>query len=147
MKTTFRHAAMAVCLALPLLAGCGGPVHVEPPVPTGAAVAGCTRLAALLPQTLDGAQRSSSTPESPYVAVWGEGEITLRCGVPRPANMEPTATLAEFNGVGWFPDPRTETLFTAVTGDGYVEVTISQAHEAPEVLAELSTPIGRAMPG
>lgn len=135
--------AAVVILALLALAGCGGAVQVEPPVPQGAAVAVCKELSPLLPQTLDGARRTASTPESPYVAVWGEAEIALRCGVPRPARMAPTDQLQEINGVGWFADPDKPTLFTAVTDSAYIEVTISSGHVAPEVLADLSGAISK----
>jgi hypothetical protein len=138
--------ALAAALAVLSLAGCGGAVQVEPPVPDGPAAAACRRLSELLPRTLDGAGRVESSPESPYVAVWGEAKIALRCGVPRPAAMRSTDRLAEINGVGWFADPRLKTLFTAITGTGYVEVTVSLEHVPGEVLAELSGPIKTALP-
>ncbi|TMR21588.1 DUF3515 domain-containing protein [Nonomuraea turkmeniaca] len=138
--------AAAVLLVLLTLAGCGGTIQVEPPVPQGPAAAACDKLATLLPQTLDGAPRGTSTPESPYVAVWGDGVIALRCGVPRPARMAPTDQLQEIDGVGWFPDPEKPALFTAVTDSAYVEVTVGGEHTAAEVLAELSKPIGQISP-
>ncbi|GAA2874069.1 DUF3515 family protein [Nonomuraea rubra] len=138
--------AAAVLLVLLALAGCGGTVQVEPPVPEGEAVAACDKLATLLPQTVGGDERGTSTPESPYVAVWGSGAVALRCGVPRPARMAPTDTLQEIGGVGWFPDPDRPALFTAVTGVAYVEVTVGGEHVAAEVLSDLSKPIGQLAP-
>ncbi|MEU8247990.1 DUF3515 family protein [Nonomuraea sp. NPDC048916] len=129
-----------VLLVLLALAGCGA-VHVEPPAPQGEAAAACVRLHGLLPQRLDGVERGTSTPESPYVTVWGEGEIAVRCGVPRPARMAPTDQLQEINGVGWFADPERPTLFTAVADPAYVEVTVAGTHVAASVLADLSGPI------
>jgi hypothetical protein len=129
-----------------LLAGCGGAVQVEPPAPTGEAAAACRALAEVLPQRLDGAERTESTPASPYVAVWGSAEIALRCGVPRPAAMSPTDTVSDVNGVGWFADPRTPTLFTSVNREAYVEVTISRVHHPGNVLVELADPIKAAVP-
>ncbi|NBE96120.1 DUF3515 domain-containing protein [Nonomuraea sp. KC401] len=134
--------AATVLLALLTLAGCGT-VQVDPPTPQGEAVAACDKLAGLLPETLDGDERGTSTPESPYVAVWGEGTIALRCGVGRPARMAPTDQLREIGGVGWFADPDRPTLFTAVTDTAYVEVTVGGEHVAAEVLADLSEPIAR----
>ncbi|MEU7830904.1 MULTISPECIES: DUF3515 domain-containing protein [unclassified Nonomuraea] len=133
-----------VLLALLILAGCGGAVRVEPPKPQGEAAAACERLAGRLPKTLDGAARGESTPASPYVTVWGEAEIALRCGVPRPARMSPTDTLQEIDGVGWFADPDKPTLYTAIEDPAYVEVTIAGTHVAPSVLADLSGPISQA---
>ncbi|MET8989066.1 DUF3515 family protein [Nonomuraea wenchangensis] len=135
--------AAAVLLVLLALAGCGGTVQVEPPAPTGPAVAACDRLATLLPASLDGAERGTSEPRSPYVAVWGDGAIALRCGVARPARMAPTDQLQEINGVGWFADPERPALYTAVTDAAYVEVTIGGGHTPGNVLAELSGPVGR----
>jgi Protein of unknown function (DUF3515) len=135
--------AAAVLLGLLMLTGCGGDVQVDPPTPQGEAVAACQRLAGLLPKSLDGAERGSSTPASPYVAVWGEAAIALRCGVPRPAKMLPTDQLQEIDGVGWYADPDRPTLFTAVADPAYVEVTVGGGHSAPAVLADLSGPIGK----
>ncbi|TDD09088.1 DUF3515 domain-containing protein [Nonomuraea deserti] len=134
--------AAAVLLVLLTLAGCGT-VRVDPPTPQGEAVAACDKLAGLLPATLDGDPRGTSTPESPYVGVWGEGAIALRCGVGRPVRMAPTDQLQEIGGVGWFADPERPTLFTAVTGTAYVEVTVGGEHVAAEVLADLSKPIAQ----
>ncbi|MEO3800982.1 DUF3515 family protein [Nonomuraea sp. B1E8] len=134
--------AAAVLLVLLTLAGCGT-VQVDPPTPQGEAVAACDKLAGLLPETLDGDERGTSTPESPYVAVWGEGTIALRCGVGRPVRMAPTDQLQVIGGVGWFADPERPTLFTAVTDTAYVEVTVGGEHVPAEVLADLSKPIAR----
>ncbi|MEO3870536.1 DUF3515 family protein [Nonomuraea sp. B12E4] len=139
--------AVAVLLVLLALAGCGGTLRVDPPTPRGGAVAACDRLATLLPQTLDGAARGTSTPDSPYVAVWGEGSIALRCGVPRPARMAPTDRLQEIGDVGWYADPAKPALFTAVVDTPadtvYVEVTVGGEHAPGEVLADLSKPIAQ----
>ncbi|SEM71653.1 DUF3515 domain-containing protein [Nonomuraea pusilla] len=138
--------AVAALLVVLAAAGCSGAVRVDPPSPQGEAAAACGRLAGLLPATLDGAARGTSTPESPYVAVWGDAEIALRCGVPRPARMAPTDQLQEVDGVGWFADPERPALFTAVADPLYVEVTIGGGHAAPAVLADLSGPIGQVSP-
>jgi hypothetical protein len=136
-----------VLLAVLLVAACGGAVQVEPPTPDGPTAAACQKLNGLLPGTLDGEARVESAPKSPFVAVWGEASIALRCGVPRPATMAATDNLSEIDGVGWFPDPRTPTLYTAITGAGYVEVTVSRRHTPGNVLVELSGPIRKALPG
>jgi hypothetical protein len=135
--------AAPALLVLLALAGCGGAVQVEPPVPPAEAVASCERLAGLLPEAIGADGRTESAPASSYVAVWGAGTVALRCGVPRPARMAATDQLQEIDGVGWFADPEKPTLFTAVAAPLYVEVTVGGSHVAAEVLAELSGPIGQ----
>nr|BFE82961.1 hypothetical protein GCM10020093_055620 [Planobispora longispora] len=99
-----------------------------------------------LPETLDGAERVESAPASPYVAVWGEGEIALRCGVPRPVNMAATDEVPVINDVAWFSAPSLPTLFTSVGRQAYVEVTISRSHTPETVLVDLAAPIKAALP-
>ncbi|WP_327047567.1 DUF3515 domain-containing protein [Microbispora sp. NBC_01189] len=139
-------AAAAAGLTLALLTACSSTVHVEPPSPSGEAAAACRRLGAALPGTLDGLGRAEPEPPSPYVAVWGDGQIALRCGVPRPAAMEPTAEVVDVNGVGWFQDPRLPTLFTSVNRVAYVEVTIAKSHQPAAVLVDLAEPVKRNVP-
>ncbi|MFC4589718.1 DUF3515 domain-containing protein [Sphaerisporangium corydalis] len=137
---------VAVLVALAALAGCGA-VRVEPPAPGGTTATACATLNGRLPRTLDGAERVPSDPPSPYVVVWGSAEIALRCGVPRPATMDPRQQVPEINGVAWFADPVRPLLFTALTSDGYVEVTISRKHQSAGVLVDLAAPIKAAFPG
>ncbi|MEO3808571.1 DUF3515 family protein [Sphaerisporangium sp. B11E5] len=138
---------LLAALALLVLAGCGGAVRVDPPSPQGAAVRSCRTLDGRLPRTLDGAERVPSEPPSPYVAVWGDAEIALRCGVPRPAGMDPQQQVTEVDGVPWYNDPARPALFTALAGDGYVEVTISARHQPAGVLVDLAAPIKAAFGG
>ncbi|GAA0376602.1 hypothetical protein GCM10009530_28900 [Microbispora corallina] len=141
-----RAAAAGTALLVAVLAGCSGTVRVTPPSPTGTAAADCRALTTALPRTLVGLDRAETDPPSPYVAVWGEGEIALRCGVERPAAMAPTAEVSDINGVAWFQDPRTPALFTAIGRVAYVEVTISAQHQPGDVLVDLAGPIKAAIP-
>ncbi|MGC5010963.1 DUF3515 family protein [Streptosporangium sp. DT93] len=145
MTLRFARRTAYACLLL-ILAGCGGAVRVEPPVPEGAAVAGCRSLAERLPRDLDGQERVGSDPVSPYVAVWGAGRIALRCGVPRPATMSPTDQVPEIDGVAWYADPARPALFTAIGRQAYVEVTIAREHVPQNVLIDLAVPIKAALP-
>ncbi|MET8143193.1 DUF3515 family protein [Sphaerisporangium sp. NPDC005288] len=143
-----RAVVAASCLAaLSLTAGCSAAVRVQPPAPQGATAAACASLDDRLPRTLDGAERVPSEPPSPYVAVWGSGEIALRCGVPRPAALDPTEQVPEINGVPWYADPARPSLFTALVHGDYVELTISSRHQAAAVLVDLAAPIKTAFPG
>ncbi|GAA3005487.1 DUF3515 family protein [Streptosporangium longisporum] len=145
MARRFARRAGYVC-ALLMLAGCGGAVRIEPPVPEGPAVAGCRSLAERLPRALDGEERAESDPVSPYVAVWGQGRIALRCGVPRPVTMSATDQVPELDGVAWYADPARPTLFTAIGRQAYVEVTIAREHTPQNVLIDLAAPIKAALP-
>ncbi|WP_066362887.1 DUF3515 domain-containing protein [Herbidospora mongoliensis] len=129
-----------------LAAGCSQVVALDPPAPEGAAATACQALTAKLPATIEGLERAETDPVSPYTAVWGPGEIALRCGVSRPAAMEPTAEVSDVNGVGWFADPQLPTLFTAVNREAYVEVTISANHQPGSVLVDLAEPIKATIP-
>ncbi|RCG32193.1 DUF3515 family protein [Sphaerisporangium album] len=144
--TVVRAVAALALLSAGLLAGCGGAVRVDPPAPQGETAVACAAMVKSLPSTLDGAERVPSEPASPYVAVWGSGEIALRCGVPRPAAMDPMQQVPEINGVPWFADPVRPSLFTAISPRGYVEVTISRAHQAAAVLLDLASPVKTAFP-
>ncbi|GIH78660.1 DUF3515 domain-containing protein [Planobispora longispora] len=143
----YRFARWAACAcSLSILTGCGGAIRVDPPVPDPASAAACEALVEGLPETLDGAERVESAPASPYVAVWGEGEIALRCGVPRPVNMAATDEVPVINDVAWFSAPSLPTLFTSVGRQAYVEVTISRSHTPETVLVDLAAPIKAALP-
>ncbi|GAA0992642.1 hypothetical protein GCM10009555_082020 [Acrocarpospora macrocephala] len=127
-------------------AACSGAVRVDPPSPPAESKVACERLSQALPRELDGERRVPSEPPSPYVAVWGAGQITLRCGVERPAAMSPTDMVDEINGVAWYADPYKPTLFTSVNREAYVQVTISVAHKPGDVLVELADPIKASIP-
>ncbi|GAA3123978.1 hypothetical protein GCM10010466_13530 [Planomonospora alba] len=145
MSLRFARRAGCACVLL-ALAGCGGAVRVDPPAPEPSAAAACRTLAGRLPRVLDGAERTESTPASPYVAVWGGGEITLRCGVPRPVNMNATDQVPVINDVAWFQDPGRPLLYTSVARAAHVEVTVSREHVPENVLADLAAPITAALP-
>ncbi|MCC5576760.1 DUF3515 domain-containing protein [Microtetraspora sp. AC03309] len=136
----------AGALAVLSLAACSGAVRVDPPTPAGAAASACQKLATALPSRLDGAERVESEPRSPYVAVWGAGEIALRCGVDRPASMAATDQVSDLDGVAWYADPKLSTLFTAINREAYVEVTVSGKHVPGEVLVDLAGPIKSSVP-
>ncbi|GIH27015.1 hypothetical protein Aph01nite_53250 [Acrocarpospora phusangensis] len=135
-----------IALLVLAVAACSSAVRVEPPSPQGPAAAACKQLGAALPRELDGEHRVATEPPSPYVAVWGAGQITVRCGVDRPAAMAPTDTVNDINGVAWFTEPNNPTLFTAVNREAYVQVTISVIHQPGDILVSLADPIKATIP-
>jgi hypothetical protein len=81
------------------LAGCGSKSAAVPVTVPSPAAAACTKLAAALPQTLDGRQRRTTTPVSEQVMAWGSPAVVLRCGVP--ALHTAAGDNITVDGVGW----------------------------------------------
>lgn len=67
----------------------------------GAAGAACTALMAALPDTLGAGTRRPVEGGGPGVAAWGHPAITLRCGLPTPAELTCSSSLIEMDGVDW----------------------------------------------
>ncbi len=112
------------------------------PTPDAASAEVCARVAAALPGTLAGAERRTVTPAAPTTAAWGDPPIVLRCGVPRPAALQPTSVLADVDGVSWFPEQLTAgSLFTTYGRQAYVEVAIPQDYQPATVLGELAAAV------
>lgn len=137
-------AALLVCGLLLTSAACGRQVTVEPPPsPTDA----CSTLQ--LPETIDGAGRRPTAPQSTATAAWGEPPIVLRCGVGRPPTLTPSAQLITVNGISWLPIEATggvvfvSTDWPDASHPVYVELTVPAAY-SPEVnsLADLSPAFG-----
>lgn len=108
----------------------------------------CHTLRDHLPAKLHGQPRRDTSPSSPLVTAWGTPAIALRCGVPRPAALQPTAELATLDGISWFAEPPNRPVtFTAINRSAYVEVTIPPKYAPPGgVLLDLATPIKAALP-
>ena len=123
------HPAVLIAIALPLLLAValaavavaarlgwvGGPpapdtsplavVPVDAPAATDP---GCAALLAALPAELDAdagplPTRPLVEPAPPGVRAWAAAPrpVVLRCGLPRPVELTPTAALLEINGVRW----------------------------------------------
>ncbi|WP_442817760.1 DUF3515 domain-containing protein [Streptomyces sp. NBC_01591] len=144
----------SVAALLLAAAGCSSTdaaVSITVPSPSPEAAAYCRALHEELPRTVAGLDRGDAGPKSELTAEWGDGEIVLRCGVPRPAKMDdPMAKGTEANGVNWLleqPDdagPR----FTTTYRKAYVEVTLSAAyvHDASP-LAAFGPAVRKTVPG
>lgn len=139
-----------------LLAGCGTTVDVDSPHPTGAAVAQCRDLLDVLPDDLDGDDRADVRPSGATAAAWGDPAVVLRCGVPRPASLQPASHCFMVSGIGWYAEmggrpydgmspPSDPVTFTAINRSTYVEVTVPPDRQpAGSVLADLAEPMTRA---
>jgi hypothetical protein len=146
-------------LAIGVLAtGCGsGAVQVAPPHPDARTARLCGALARRLPGRLDGQARRSVSPDSALTAAWGDPPIVLRCGVPVPPGLAPTAELTVVNGISWFPEPGAagsgggsgsgSAVFTEVGRQARAEVAVPASDEpAGPVLVPLSDVIAAVVP-
>ncbi|GAA2457574.1 hypothetical protein GCM10010191_91660 [Actinomadura vinacea] len=147
MRSRLLLPVLAVLLPGALLAGCGdGAVRVPVPSPDAAGTRLCAGLR--LPERVHGQPRRDTSPESPLTAAWGSPAIALRCGVPRPAALQPASQLVTVNGVDWFGQPEGRPVtFTAVSRQAYVEVTVPAKYSPPgDVLIELGQAISATIP-
>ena len=145
-------------LACVLMAGCGsGAVQVSAPHPDSGTRRLCQALSQRLPGRLVGHARRAVTPRSALTAAWGSPPIVLRCGVPLPAGMAPTAELTVVNGISWFPAGSAASgpgpgsgpgVFTEVGREARVELTVPASDEpAAAVLVRISDLIAAVIPG
>ncbi len=81
---------------------------------------------------MGGLERRGAEPVSDLTAVWGgthgEPEISLRCGVTKPALLKrnPATDSMDVNDVGWLPErqPDGSVRCTTVRREAWVEVTL-----------------------
>ncbi len=97
--------------------GCGAAVDLDSPSLSGATATQCADLATAGPASVAGAE-SRDVDGSGVALAWGEPPITLRCGVPEPAGLQPGSRCDTVEQVDWF-STRTE--------DGYRFATIGRS--------------------
>jgi hypothetical protein len=113
---------------------------VEPPAPGREVAAACAEMTAQLPTRLLDQRAIDTDPESDLTAAWGDPAITLACGVPAPAGLDPTASLTTVDGIDWYAEELTAGYrFTTVGLVAFVRVEVPDAY-SPEVdpLVELA---------
>jgi hypothetical protein len=134
-----------------------GPLAVVPVDAPDAAGPDCKALLAALPTDLAAAggtlhQRPLADPAPPGVRAWAAAPqpVVLRCGLPRPVELTPTAALLEVNGVRWLtlddgaPNPDVAT-YVAVDRPVYVVLTAPlDAGSGP--IQQVSDLVRNAMP-
>jgi Protein of unknown function (DUF3515) len=112
------------------------PLAVAPVDSPDATGPDCTALLAALPVELPGSDGPlvprpvAQSEQLPGVRAWAAAPrpVVLRCGLPRPAELTPTAALLEINGVRWLeiddglPEP-VQVSYIAVDRPVYVAVT------------------------
>lgn len=139
------------CLAfagLVALTGCARSVQVDVPSPDVGAATVCRQLLAALPDTVASRSRREVSPSGALAAAWGDPAIVLRCGVPEPAAMSPSAQVVEVDGVTWLPEELTAGyLFTTYRRAAFVEVSVPDDY-APEgsALVDLAAAVKQSIP-
>lgn len=149
-----RLTGPAVLASLLATVGCSptdGTAKAAVPSPDAKAGAVCRKLDGRLPAEVNGLSRNDPEPRSELTAGWGDPAIILRCGAPRPAEMnDPDADGAEVNGVGWnvFEKPDGSYRVTTTLRVVYVEVTIPKARvkDGLAPLTDLAKPIAATVP-
>ncbi|MEU5090850.1 DUF3515 domain-containing protein [Streptomyces sp. NPDC021356] len=155
--SSFRHRLLGLPVVLAALitaAGCSSSddrATAAVPSPDAAVTKLCGNLDAALPRKVDGLSRADPRPDSALTAGWGSPAIILRCGVPRPAEMnDPEADGAEVNGVGWLlrKQPDGSFLFTTTLRKAYVEVSLPASRTGNGVapLVSLAPAVKKAIP-
>lgn len=111
----------------------------------------CARLMARVPDafataddTLERRRLAEPAPEA--AAAWGlQGEVTLRCGVPKPVQLTPTSKLLETDSVRWLVLRSDATVtYYAVDRPVYVALT-TPADQGTAVLQDVSKAVREAM--
>ncbi|MER7572854.1 DUF3515 domain-containing protein [Streptomyces sp. NPDC126514] len=117
----------------------------------------CQNLDKVLPSKVAGESRRDPEPASALTAGWGNPEIILRCGVPRPPKMtdpevaegrDPDAVAGGVNGVEWLMEERDGGAyrFTCANRRAYVEVTVPDGVDRSAVLIDLAPAVKKAIP-
>jgi hypothetical protein len=107
-----------------------------PPDTSAPTVATCARVISALPLQLAGAdlRRTESKPPSASIVAWGDPAIVLRCGVARPARLNPSLTRELFyvDKVLMLPARESDhTVFTVIDRSIYVDVSVPTSYPQP----------------
>jgi hypothetical protein len=121
-----------------------------PPDSAAATVSTCARVISALPLKLNGLalRRTESDPPSSSIVAWGDPAIVLRCGVARPAALNPALSeqLFAINGVLFLPKrSSSQTVWTAVDRPVYVDVAVPTSYHQPP-LGPIASAIAKVLP-
>ena len=131
-----------------------GPLALAGVDAPGAADPACTNLIDALPAKLPSkgaelARLPLAEPAPPASAAWAgdKGEpVVLRCGLPKPADLQPTAKLRLISEVNWLP-VEGEGAMTWYTVDRPVYIALTIPDDAGTgVVQEMSETIAKAVP-
>ncbi|WP_092529584.1 DUF3515 domain-containing protein [Amycolatopsis arida] len=115
------------------VAGDPGPLPLVPVPAPQAAAPECGELIQALPEQLTSAgtpldRRTLAEPAPPATVAWGRNDpVVLRCGLARPPELVPNATLREINGVRWLQVPgEGAATWYVVDREVYVALTVPE---------------------
>lgn len=125
-------------------------VSVAAPSDSSAAtVSACARVISALPLQLTGLalRRTESRPPSASIVAWGDPPVVLRCGVARPATLDPSLSAELFYANGVLVLPRktsSTTVFTVIDRAVYLDVSVPRSYAQPP-LGPLMSAISRVL--
>ncbi|MER6344328.1 DUF3515 domain-containing protein [Streptomyces sp. NPDC001595] len=158
---SFRHRLIGLpALALLIAtAGCSSAddsASAAVPSPDATVTELCRKLDKALPEKVAGLSREDPEPPSTLTAGWGNPEIILRCGVPRPPKMidpevaegrDPDAVPGGVDGVDWLQEKAGDGFrFTTANRPAYVEVNVPEGVDGSAVLIDLAPAVKSAIP-
>lgn len=158
---SFRHRliglpALALLIATAGCSSADGSTSVAVPSPDATVTELCRKLDEALPEKAAGLSRKDPEPRSALTAGWGNPEIILRCGVPRPPKMidprvaegrDPDAVPGGVNGVDWLQEKADGGFrFTTANRRVYVEVRVPEDVDSSGVLIDLAPAVKSAIP-
>ncbi|MFF8959185.1 DUF3515 domain-containing protein [Streptomyces sp. NPDC014894] len=127
----------------------GDPVKAAPPAVDKDAERMCEALHDELPDSVAGLERRDTEPSSRLTAAWGDPAVVLRCGVPRPAEMNnPKAPGAKVSDVDWMLEGPEDGAYrsTTVYREVYVELTLPTKYGDVSALMDLAAAIKKTIP-
>jgi hypothetical protein len=117
---------------------------------SSATVSTCAKVISALPLRLAGLdlRRTVSNPPSSSIVAWGDPPIVLRCGVARPAALNPSLSeqLFAVDAVLFLPQRTSQqTVWTAVDRSVYVDVAVPTSYRQPP-LGPIATALAKVLP-
>ena len=125
-----RIRLLAIGAALATLAGCSQGITITAPTPEPKWAAVCQNALRDLPEKVAYQTRRSVKNATGLTAGWGDPVISLRCGVPRPAELKPTSQLVTVNSIDWFAQELTNGMrFTSMNTKVHIEVNVPSNYQ------------------
>ena len=134
-------------LAVVLVAGCSPGLDVDAYPTTPASEIDCKALFADAPPKVAG--EDSILVKDDTAIAWGAPPIILRCGVEKPAGLDPTTVQCNFvDGVDWYSETTADGfLFTTIGRSFYVSLEVPKDYDpASDALADIAVAVKKHDP-